>query len=812
MLSIAALLTVYVVLGAGPADSKLSVDAGKVVNRVSPLMYGSCIEDVNHEIYGGLYAQMIFGESFEEPPKPSRIVGWSSYGGHWKGHDRELSALADSGAKLLLDRPVLTDASVSCEVRLADAKGGNAGLILRVSEPKLGADAWVGYEVSISASGQHVILGRHERNFRRLAEVPAKIEAGRWHRLKVELKGSMIRVFLDDAEKPVIAFEDPAPIKSGLAGVRTWNSDASFRNFVIDGSEGKVEAAFKHDPRDSWVQNLSGMWDPVVKGLQLPGRLRLTWDDSMPFHSAHSQRIEGSAGMVGIANRGLNRWGLTVREGHTYAGHLYLRQEGHPKGVLVMLQAANPKGDGSQTYAVQNLGSIGADWARYDFSLTSTATDESARFVILVDGPGKVWVDQVYLAGTGDDLFKDLPFRANIAEGLKKEGLTALRYGGSMVNAPGYRWKTMIGDRDKRPMYRGTWYPYSTNGFGIEEFIQFCKAAGFEPIVAINIEETPQDAADLVDYLNGPVTTEWGKRRAANGHPEPYGLKYIEIGNEETTNAHYIDRFKLLYGAMRPRDPKVDTIIGAWWEYKNPISRRIVEELGDKAALWDLHVGGDNPREGAKVDEMIARMRRLVQEWSPGTKLKACILEENGGHHDLARALGHAGILNAAQRHGDFILIDCPANCLQPWKQNDNDWDQGQLFFTSGQVWGMPPYYAQQMAAAAHLPLRLEAKVQSPGDDLDMTATRDEAGNLLVLKVVNAGDKPHRSEIEIKGFGGVNPRAEVVQLTGASLTDRNLPEEPEKIRPSHSTFDQAAERFSYEFPARSYTILRLKRG
>jgi alpha-L-arabinofuranosidase len=379
-----------------------------------------------------------------------------------------------------------------------------------------------------------------------------------------------------------------------------------------------------------------------------------------------------------------------------------------------------------------------------------------------------------------------------------------------MVNAPEYRWKRMIGDRDKRPQYKGWWYPQTTNGFGFEDFLIFCKTAGFEPVVSINVEETPQDVADLIDYLNGPVTTEWGRRRAENGHPEPYNLRYLQLGNEETTNAHYIERFKILHDAIRPRDPKVELIIAAWWEPDNPVSRRIVQELDGKAALWDVHVGGDDPREGAKVDALFTRMERLVREWAPGTKLKACVLEENGGRHDIARALGHASVLNATQRHGDFVLIDCPANCLQAWKQNDNGWDQGQLFYTSDKVWGMPPYYAQQMAASVHLPCRVASEVISPGNDLDLTATRDEEGRTLVLKVVNAGNQAHRTDISLDGFVPVQAKAEVTTLSGA-LDDRNSPEAPERIVPKRSAIDDAGARFSYEFPARSYTILKLTR-
>jgi alpha-L-arabinofuranosidase len=625
LLSVVALILVACgATRAAEPDSSIKIDAGKVLNHVSPLMYGSCIEDVNHEIYGGLYAQLIFGESFEEPPR------------------------------------------------------------------------------------------------------------------------------------------EPGP-------------------------------------------GVSGMWDNLVTGEAIG---RFAWDRDKQFNSVRSQKIEfvRGEGTVGIANRGLNRWGLAFRAGRTYSGHLYLRQAGYKGQVTAALQSA----DGKQTFAKQSLGPIGGEWRRFDFALKSSATDTNARLAIWIDKSGTVSVDQVYLSGTGDELFHGLPIRGDIGRMLEDEGLTVLRYGGSMVNAPEYRWKKMIGDRDHRPQYKGWWYPYSTNGFGIEEFLQFCEAAKFEKVFAINIEETPQDAGDLVEYLNGPATSRWGAERATNGHPAPYGVKYIEIGNEETTAEHYLERFKLLYDAMHARDPSVQFIIAAWWEPDNPMSKRIVQELDGKAALWDVHVGGDDLHEGRKVDALFTRMEKLVRDWAPNTPLKACVLEENGGRHDLQRALGHAAILNATQRHGDFVLLDCPANCLQPWQQNDNDWDQGQVFFTSSQAWGMPPYYAQQMASGSHLPLRVASETRSPGDALDVLATRSDDGSTLALKVVNISEKPHRAAIEIASLDDIGSLAQALILTGR-LTDLNPPEEPSKIHPTRSLVNHAGQRFDYDFPAYSYTILKLKR-
>ena len=791
-------------LAAAPSDATIRVDAGNVVNRTTRLMYGSCIEDVNHEIYGGLYAQQIFGESFEEPPRFA-LPGWTDYGGGWSVKNGVVSVKAEAGAKLLRDEPAFGDGAVECDVQFADDHGDNAGLLVRVQQPHTGADAFIGYEISLSAKRGTVLLGRHRNDWKLLMEVAAPVKSGRWHHLRVEYAGKDVSVFVDGDKNPLIRYTDAdAPILSGQVGLRTWNSNASFRGFRVE-TEGKPVAADFASSGAPAEGEVSGMWDRVRTGSAVP---RYTWDDNAPFNSARSQKIEllRGEGTAGVANRGLNRWGLSFLKDHVYAGRLYLRQSGYAGKVTVVLQSA----DGSRTYARQELGPIGKEWTRYDFSLKASADDANARFAVWIDKPGTVWVDQVYLSATGDELFHGLPIRADIGNMLVSEKLGVLRYGGCMVNAPGYRWKKMIGDRDRRPEYKGWWYPYTTNGFGIEDFVQFCQAAGFESVFAINIEETPEDAADLVEYLNGPATSTWGRKRAANGHPEPYGIRYIEIGNEEKTDAHYIERFKLLAEAMHAHDPKLQLIIAAWWEPDNPVSKRIVAELDGKAALWDVHVGGDDLRKGANVDRLFTRMQKLVEEWAPGTKLKACVLEENGGRHDLRRALGHAHILNAAQRHSDFVLLDCPANCLQAWKQNDNDWDQGQLFYTNRQVWGMPPYYTQQTAAENHQPCRVASTVEAPKDDLDATVLRSDDEKTLVIKVVNVGDKPHRTAVQIEHFGPVASSAEVWSL-GGKLDDVNSPEAPERVKTVRSTFEGTAEKFEYEFPAYSYTILKLTR-
>ena len=200
-------------------------------------------------------------------------------------------------------------------------------------------------------------------------------------------------------------------------------------------------------------------------------------------------------------------------------------------------------------------------------------------------------------------------------------------------------------------------------------------------------------------------------------------------------------------------------------------------------------------------------MQALFKKWDARTTLRCTIFEENGGLHNMQRALGHASILNAVRRHGDFVLTSCPANALQPYLQNDNDWDQGQIFFTPNRVWGMPPFYAQQMASANHLDLNIGVQVAGP---LDVTATRSDDGKTMIIHVVNSGDTEISTHIAFANFANRKAVVNTLTLTG-KLSDINTPNDPEKIKPVKGVLDSAGEAINYSFPAHSYTILRVNR-
>ena len=780
--------------------SVIRVDAGKVEQKITPYLYGSCIEDVNHEIYGGLYDQKIFGESFEEPVPNPEFDFFDVYAGKWSVNGGELFSAAHNGSKLVCNKDAISNGTVEVDIKFdkMGRSGNNAGLLLSVSRPRVGADNFYGYEVSLSSDGKMVTIGRHKNNWAHYADVNVDCIPTEWNNLKACINNGKVEVLLNN--KNICRFNiSDAELLKGNVAVRVWNADTRFANFKIDGKEVPFTA--------STPKSVSLQWDAIVQG---DAKCSYALDSDDAYNGENSQLIEfvSGKGAVGIANASLNRWGIAVRKGQKFEGRFYLKNISYNGKVIVTLESA----DGKNEYARCEIGALSKEWKRHRFTLKSNADDKNARMAIYINAPGAVKVDQVTLMTTGADRFKGLPYRNDISQAMVDQGLTFLRYGGTMINVNGYRFKKMIGDVDKRPPYRGHWYRYSTNGFGIEDFLKFCEAAGFTPSFAMNIFETPEDAADMIEYLNGSTKTKWGKIRAKNGHPKPYGVKYIGIGNEEVMYSgdnpvvydEYIERFNLLHDAIKSKDPSVKLVITAWWRPESPNSERLFKALDGKADYWDYHPLADALSAGEDVENELRRMKELFHKWNPNTTMKCAIFEENGWTHNMQRALGHVTLQNAVRRMGDFVLTSCAANALQPYKQNDNGWDQGQIFFTPSQVWGMPPYYAQQMASQNHLPLLVECNVDGAASQLDVTATRSEDGKKMVLHIANIGEKAVDAEFDLSGFGNVG---EAYTLTlSAPLKDVNSPDNPTKIVPVKRALD-SGEKLACKISGYSYTVL-----
>ena len=537
---------------------------------------------------------------------------------------------------------------------------------------------------------------------------------------------------------------------------------------------------------------------------------------------AQSQQITytGGTGEFGIANRSLNRWGMNFVGGNEYDGCLDVRAD-QPVTVTVSLESQ----DGTSVYASQDLSVTSNTWEHVKFSLTPTNSDGNGRFVIGLKQPGSVQVGYAFLEPGTWGLYQGLPVRRDVAEGLTNQGITVLRYGGSMVNAAGYRWKNMVGPRDRRPPYAGTWYPYSTDGWGIPDFLNFCEAAGFLGVPDFNINETPQDMADFMQYVNGSTNTAWGSQRAADGHPAPYGLKYLELGNEERVDSSYYAKFQALAQAIWSADTNVTLVVGDF-TYTEVITNALnfggaasgITNLDGQAAVlalakangravwFDVHVWTDGPYEDPSLGAMFSYDSALGQV-SGGADYKVVVFELNANNHNQGRALGNALAIGAAERDGRLPIVTS-ANCLQPDGENDNGWDQGLLFLNPGQVWLQPPGYVTQMFSHNYLPLEVENTVNDPNNDLYVTSESSADESRLVLKVVNLNSTAEDAAINLGNYVPTNPVATVEELA-APLTATNTAGNPTGFSPAQLdwNYHYTNKMVNFMFPATSVTTI-----
>lgn len=803
----------------GPGDTVAHIDAKRVVHHVSPYLYGACIEDVNHEIYGGLYSQMVFGESFQEPPRAAPIEGFTAFGGRWAARDGVLDAEAGDGPKLVAEGPVVTTGEVSVELFFAEDRGGNAGMVVKVDGPGLGADAFTGYEVSVESRGR-AVLGRHRRNWEPIRTVDCEVPVGRWMRLTAVLGERRVEVKVDG--RSVITFEDAEhPLPPGRVGLRTWRRPARFRNLSVVSEGSTRPLPFQARPRTP-DDGLSGMWSAFAQGT---ARGDCSIGTDAPFLGRQSQKLtfESGQGAVGIVNFGLNRWGMNLVAGRPYEGHLWARAPG-----VARLTVGFQGRDGRARSTKAGLEVVGPRWSRLDFSVTPDVSDASGGLAVALEAPGQVDLGYVFLQPGEWGRFQGLPVRKDVAEGLVDQHLTVLRYGGSMVNHPEYRWRSMIGPRDRRPPHQGTWYPYSSNGWGIFDFLDFCEAAGFLAIPTVNMDETPRDMAAFVEYVNGPPDSPWGRRRAADGHPRPYGLRHLELGNEEAVDEAYWSRFQPLAEAIWAKDPGMVLVVGDF-TYGQPIEdpydfqggaavkslaahRKILElaRKRDREVWFDVHVWTEQPPQpnGLRPERSyIQHLEKLV----PGAPFKVAILEFNANDHAMRRALSNACAINEVERIGNRLSVACSANGLQPDGQNDNGWDQGLLFLNPERVWLQPPGHVTRMAARAYQPLLVETRLVGPSEGLSLNAKRSEDGKTLVLQVVNWAREARRVTFDLAGFVPSRTEAEVEELA-APEDAVNTAASPDRVAPRTRRWTHGSSRgpAAWTFPPGSFTVIRIE--
>jgi alpha-N-arabinofuranosidase len=526
-------------------------------------------------------------------------------------------------------------------------------------------------------------------------------------------------------------------------------------------------------------------------------RANYTLDKETKVGGEVSKKIEVPSGAPCVA--GISQDGIFIGRGRRCDFRIWLRAKDLAGPTRVTLRHE------AKVYASCEFNPDG-EWQKYHASLVSTETDANATLSIEFRGPGTLWLDNASLipAETADG------WRPDVLEAVRALRPGVIRFGGSTLDDPNlgeFEWKDTVGDPDRRKPFRA-WGGLQPTGPGLEEIVRFCRAAGAEPLICVRFSQrAPADAAEEVAYFNGPTNTPMGAWRARNGHPEPYRIKYWQVGNERS-GRDYEQKMAAFCAAMKEADPEIKLFSS----YPTPA---VIRGAGSMLAFVCPHhytqdLGG--------AEHNLLEVARMIRENAPGRDIKIAVTEWNTTGGDagprramlwtLANALACSRYQNLLHRHCDLVEIANRSNLANSFCSGIIQMDNHRLYKT-------PTYYAQQLYATlgGTKPLRISSALP-PNIGLDLSATLSAAGDEVVLFAVNDSSAPAPRRLDFSAFANAG-----ATLTVWTLRDQNNagePDatnsfaEPERVAPVRSKFKAGSPRFEYTFPALSLTVLRWK--
>ena len=409
--------------------------------------------------------------------------------------------------------------------------------------------------------------------------------------------------------------------------------------------------------------------------------------------SARLEITDPKAG-AGIANAGY--WGMYCKIGEKYNLSYYVKSKGAYTGKLTAyIESAVGE---VMSNKVTSTG-VTANWQQFKGEFIPTGTDPKARLVITADTKGTLWFDFVSMFPA--KTFKTRPngLRSDIAQLLADVKPGFMRWpGGCIVEgvslANAYDWKTTIGPIEERPGKWDLWGYRRTDGFGYYEFLQLCEDLKCEPLLVVNAGQscnyrTPefapmdkmdkyvQDTLDAIEYANGPASSKWGALRAKAGHPKPFKLRYLEIGNENW-GPEYAKRYALIYEAVKKKYPYVNTISNA-------------VEPGMKMEINDEHFY-------SKPEFFEANANKYDSYDRSGHKVfigEVACTEGCGKTGNLRAALGEAAFLIGAERNPDIVQLISYAPLFV--NVNDRTWSPDAIVYDTSRVYGIPSYHLYKL-------------------------------------------------------------------------------------------------------------------
>ena len=518
---------------------------------------------------------------------------------------------------------------------------------------------------------------------------------------------------------------------------------------------------------------------------------------------------------LGIVSEGY--WGFPIRKSTTFKGAIYVKQpaafnnESAAPTPVSSLTIALKSADGNTTYAETKVSGFSKDWKKFDIQLTTSATQadtKDARLFIIADQAGSIELTRVTLYAPS---FKDRKngLRIDLMEMMAEMRPKFLRFpGGNYLEgnnfANRFDWKQTIGDPDERPGHQSPWGYRSTDGLGLLEFLQWAVDVGGEPVVGVfagyvlsgdhldgdYVKPFIQDALDEIEYIIGDAqTTKWGAVRARDGHPEPFPLHYVEIGNEDffDRSGSYPNRFKMFYEAIKARYPQLQIISTVGYNalkskaIPNPVVDLIDEHYYRNA--FDMYRNAFQYDSYDRTGPKIFCGEWATREGSPTTNMNA--------------ALGDAAWMTCMERNSDICVMSCYAPLFVNVEPGAMQWASDLIGYDVLNAYGSPSYWAQVMFSqylgdrivpveATDLPKQTLDR-NDEANAVFYTATKDAKTGKTYLKLVNAVGTAQQLNIKLEGVGKVKSKAKKVELKSARPEDTNSIDNPRNIVPQEST-------------------------
>ncbi len=751
-------------------DVSLTLHPDQVLNRIDEKVYGHFLEHIYHSCNGGLWGELVWDRSFEGG---AAGVTWT----------RQEDSIAQEGAaadvRLVFGSPEWSDYQFTVEARKT---GGEEGflILLRARNKQefywanLGGWGNVGHalERGIKGGGRWGVVSRRR---------DGQIETDRWYKIRARCEGPKVQVWLDD--DLVIDYTDDGkgPLR-GKAGVGTWSTQAQFRNFKVASLDGTV----LHEglpPIPAGEAGVAPAWAPT-------GTATVATSRENPLNGALCRRI-ASNGPFG----GLQQQPLRVVAGEVYRGSLWVRGEAK-EGLVVRIL------DGEKPLAEQQLAAPAEDWKELPIELVPAGSSDAAVLQVGVQGTGTVWLDQVSLMP--DSWRKAGGCRPDLQAAIGDLRPPVIRWPGGCYASP-YRWKDGIGPQHKRgPHPRNMWDDKEVNSFGTDEFIAMCRRVGAEPLIVVNIG-TPewnrevldndflQEVLDWIEYCNGPADSKWGKVRAANGHPEPYGVKYWEIDNETwhmraETYAEWVNRFA---PAMRKADPSIKLAAcgsAGYGDEGNGLAwnRVLIEQCAAGIDYLSIH-HYENPDRFADgplaYEKFFLKTADLIRA-SKNPGLKIYVSEWNAQSTDWRTGLYCGGLLNAFERCGDTVEIGGPALFLR--HVSASGWDNAFVNFDHRTWFPAPNYVVMKLWRDHYAPERIALEGET--GPLSAVATRTADGKKVILKAVNPTEKA--VAVTLRLSSGTIGDASLDLVAPGDLSARNTLEERDAVQPKKAPVER----------------------